>query len=173
MLSEKKIYTIGHSTHPIEKFIEMVQSFGIELLADVRRFPGSRYMPQFAGEALQRSLAEAGIDYLHMPALGGRRTSRKDSKNTAWRNAGFRGYADYMETEEFKKAMEELQEIALKKPTAYMCAEAFYLKCHRSLMSDFLKAKSWEVLHITGVGKATEHGFTKPARAEGDGVRYD
>lgn len=172
-MPEKKIYTIGHSTYPIEKFIEMLQSFSIELLADVRRFPGSRYMPQFAGEALQQSLAEAGIDYLHMPALGGRRTAKKDSKNMVWRNAGFRGYADYMETEEFKNAMAELQDLGLKKPTAYMCAEAFYLKCHRSLMSDFLKAKGWEVLHITGVGKVTEHQYTKPARVEGEDVKYD
>lgn len=168
----RKIYTIGHSTHPIEKFIQMLQSLGIELLVDVRRFPGSRYMPQFAGEALQRSLAEAAIDYLHMPALGGRRTPAKDSKNTAWRNAGFRGYADYMETEEFAQAMEKLQDLALKKPAAYMCAEAFYLKCHRSLMSDFLKAKGWEVLHITGVGKATEHQFTKLAKVENGKLIY-
>jgi uncharacterized protein (DUF488 family) len=150
----------------------MLQSFGIELLADVRRFPGSRFAPQFAEESLQRSLAEAAIDYLHMPALGGRRTPKKDSKNTVWRNAGFRGYADYMESGEFKNGMEELQDLALKKPTAYMCAEAFYLKCHRSLMSDYLKAKGWTVLHITGVGKATGHGFTKPARVEGGVVNY-
>lgn len=172
-MPEKRIYTLGHSTHAIETFLLMLQSFGIELLADVRRFPGSRYMPQFAGETLQRSLAEAGIDYLHIPALGGRRAPKKDSKNTAWRHAGFRGYADYMETEEFSAAMAELEELALKKPTAYMCAEAFYLKCHRSLMSDFLKARGWEVLHITGVEKATAHGFTKPARVEGGEVRYD
>lgn len=169
---EKKIYTIGHSTHPIEKFLHMLQSFDIELLVDVRRFPGSRHMPQFAEENLQRSLAEAAIDYLHLPALGGRRTPRKDSRNTAWRNAGFRGYADYMETQEFKDAMQELEERAIKKPTAYMCAEAFYLRCHRSMISDYLKARGWTVMHITGEGKATEHKYTEPARIEGDHVVY-
>lgn len=150
----------------------MLQSFKIELLADVRRYPGSRFAPQFGEDNLERSLAEAAIDYRHLPALGGRRTPTKDSKNAAWRNAGFRGYADYMETEAFKKAMEELEDLAMKKPSAYMCAEAFYLKCHRALISDYLKARGWTVMHIAGVGKAAEHGFTKPARVEGKSVRY-
>ncbi|MGZ3902440.1 MAG: DUF488 domain-containing protein [Bacteroidia bacterium] len=162
----KTIWTIGHSTHPIIEFIEMLQSFKIEMLADIRSYPSSRFCPQFNESALQKSLAEAAIDYQHMPGLGGRRKPKLNSKNTIWRNAGFRGYADYMETNAFKDAIKELEEIALKKPTVYMCSEAFYLKCHRSMVSDYLKSMDWKVMHIMRINKFVEHDYTKPARTE-------
>lgn len=171
-MEKKIIWTIGHSTHPIAEFIEMLQSFKIELLADIRSYPSSRYCPQFNEDALQRSLAEAAIDYIHMPALGGRRKPKQDSENTVWRNAGFRGYADYMETKDFKAAIMELEELALKKPTAYMCSEAFYLKCHRSMVSDFLKSHNWTVMHITGTERSTEHKYTQPAKIENGALSY-
>jgi uncharacterized protein (DUF488 family) len=150
----------------------MLESFKIELLADIRTFPGSRFCPQFNGERLEKSLAEAAIEYIHMPQLGGRRKTKADSKNTAWRNASFRGYADYMETDEFKKGIAELEGHALKKPTVYMCAEAYWLKCHRSLVSDYLKSKGWTVHHITGVDKSTEHEYTQPAHIRKGKLSY-
>jgi uncharacterized protein (DUF488 family) len=121
---------------------------------------------------LQQSLAEAAIDYIHMPTLGGRRKPKQDSKNTIWRNAGFRGYADYMETSEFKTAITELEALALKKPTAYMCSEAFYLKCHRSMVSDYMKSRGWTVMHIMAIDKATEHNYTQPAKITGRKLSY-
>jgi uncharacterized protein (DUF488 family) len=170
--SEKKIWTIGHSTHPIEEFVKMLQSFHIELLVDIRRYPGSKFCPQFNEDALEESLAENAIEYIHMPELGGRRSPKKDSKNKVWRNTSFRGYADYMETDEFKKAIEALEERASKKPTVYMCSEAYYLKCHRSMVSDYLKSRGWTVMHITGVDKATEHKYTQPSHIEKGELTY-
>lgn len=158
------IYTIGHSTHPIEVFIEMLQSFNVKMLADVRRFPGSRRQPQFNVEPLTASLTQASIDYRHLPDLGGRRKPLPDSHNTAWRNDAFRGYADYMETEEFRQAASQLEELGLQQTTAYMCAEAPWWRCHRALISDYLKSKGWTVMHIMSKGKATEHPYTEPAR---------
>lgn len=150
----------------------MLQSFQIELLVDIRRYPGSKYCPQFNEDALEESLAESAIEYIHMPELGGRRTPRKDSKNTIWKNTSFRGYADYMETDEFKKAIEVLEERALKKPTAYMCSEGYWLKCHRSLVSDYLKSRDWTVMHISGIGKATGHKYTQPSHMENGRLTY-
>ncbi|GAB3415179.1 DUF488 domain-containing protein [Niabella aquatica] len=166
------IYTIGHSTHSIEDFIEMLQSFGIRALADIRRFPSSRKYPQFNKENLDAALKRNGIDYIHLEDLGGRRSVQKDSDNSRWRNASFRGYADYMETESFKKAMAVLEAMALKHSVAYMCSEAVWWRCHRSLVSDYLKAKGWTVLHIMAAGKAEEHPYTSPARVVGDRVFY-
>jgi len=166
------IYTIGHSTHNLDDFIKMLQSFGIKTLADIRGLPGSRKFPQFDKENLELSLQDNNIRYIHLKDLGGRRKMRRDSKNTRWRNASFRGYADYMETEGFKKGIIELEAIALNSPTAYMCAEAVWWRCHRSMVSDYLKAKGWTVLHIMGVRKAEEHSYTSPARVVGDRVFY-
>lgn len=166
------IYTIGHSTHSIEDFIEMLQSFDIRILADIRRFPSSRKYPQFNKENLDAALKRNGIAYKHLEDLGGRRAVQKDSDNSRWRNASFRGYADYMETESFKKAMTGLEVMALKHPVAYMCSEAVWWRCHRSLVSDYLKAKGWTVLHIMAAGKAEEHPYTSPARVVGDRVFY-
>ena len=166
------IYTIGHSTRDLETFISMIQYFSITALVDIRRFPGSRKYPHFNKENLAASLSKAGISYTHLEDLGGRRKVQKNSKNSRWRNESFQGYADYMETEAFKKAAEKLEAIALKQPTAYMCAEAVWWRCHRSMVSDYLKAKGWKVLHIMGDGKADEHPYTSPARVVGNQVFY-
>lgn len=168
------IYTIGHSTHSLADFLDMLKSFEIEVLADIRGLPGSRKFPQFDKEELEISLEENGIHYLHLTDLGGRRRVKKDSRNTRWNNASFRGYADYMETPEFEKGMEELEKIAAEKPTAIMCAEAVWWRCHRSMISDYLKAKEWTVLHIMAAGKTQEHSYTSPARiADGKVVYFD
>ena len=164
-----KIYTIGHSTHAITRFIAMLKSFDIQLLADIRSMPGSKKYPQFNQDALSWSLKENGIEYVHMPGLGGRRRALKHSVNTVWQNKAFRGYADYMGTDEFKTAIQELERLATIRCTAYMCAEAVWWRCHRSLVSDYLKAHGWEVLHIMDIGKVTEHPYSSPARpVQGD-----
>lgn len=166
------VYTIGHSTHSMEEFLLMLRSFSIGMLADIRRFPGSAKYPQFNKEPLQNALQAAGIGYVHLEGLGGRRKARKNSKNDRWRNSSFRGYADYMETADFKQAVENLENIARAQPTAYMCSEAVWWRCHRSMVSDYLKAKGWTVLHIMATGKAEEHTYTSPARIVGDRVFY-
>lgn len=158
------VWTIGHSTHTIEEFMEMLQSFSIEEVVDVRHFPGSRKFPQFNKEALRDALVKNEIRYEHIEALGGRRKAQVNSKNTSWRHPAFRGYADYMETEFFHDGIDRLKEIALKNRTAYMCSEAVWWRCHRSMISDFLKAEGWVVFHIISTGKAKEHPFTEPAR---------
>lgn len=166
------IYTIGHSTHSLEEFILMLRSFDIRILADIRRFPGSAKYPQFNKDSLQTTLQTAGIEYMHLEGLGGRRKVQKNSKNNRWRNDSFRGYADYMETADFKKAVENLENIARAKPTAYMCSEAVWWRCHRSLVSDYLKAQGWTVLHIMAREKAEKHIYTSPARIVDDRVLY-
>lgn len=171
-MKQKIIYTIGHSTHTLEEFIAMLKSFNIELLADIRSFPGSRKFPHFNKENLPASLAENNIEYIHLKNLGGRRKVNPDSCNTGWRVAAFRGYADYMETENFKKAIKELEQIASTKSVAYMCAEAVWWRCHRSLVSDYLKNEGWTVLHIMGVGKSTEHPYTAPAKIMNGKLNY-
>jgi uncharacterized protein (DUF488 family) len=169
----KIIYTIGHSTRPIESFIGMLRAFNILFLADIRSFPGSRKYPQFNKPALEQSLADAGIRYLHMPELGGRRKPRPDSVNTAWRSASFKGYADYMETDEFRLAIERLEDLASGQPLAYMCSEAVWWRCHRSLVSDYLKIRHWKVMHIMDEGKASEHPFSSPAQERQGRLFYD
>jgi uncharacterized protein (DUF488 family) len=163
-MKEKIICTIGHSTHSIEKFVAMLQSFQIEMLVDIRSYPGSRRFPQFNQEALQASLPENGIQYIHLSKLGGRRKALPDSHNTAWRVEAFRGYADYMETEDFRNAIDELESIADKKRVVIVCSEAVWWSCHRSLVSDYLKLRGWQVIHIMGISKAEEHPYTKPAK---------
>jgi uncharacterized protein (DUF488 family) len=169
---EKIVWTIGHSTHPFEEFAEMLHSFKIEIVVDIRSFPGSRKFPQFNKESLQITLPENGIEYFHLKKLGGRRKVNPDSKNTSWRHLAFRSYADYMETADFKEGIKELEQIALKKRTAYMCSEAVWWRCHRSMVSDYLKAHGWKVMHIMGVGKDQEHPFTAPARIENGELTY-
>src|SRR5579872_2571631 len=132
------LLTIGHSTHPIGEFIAILEAQGVDLLADVRTIPRSRHNPQFNRDALAASLAEAEMRYVPMPGLGGLRHARPDSPNTAWRNASFRGYADYMQTPEFTAAIEELIALGSDKQTAIMCAEAVPWRCHRSLVGDAL-----------------------------------
>jgi uncharacterized protein (DUF488 family) len=160
-----RIWTIGHSTRSAEQFIGLLDEFGIKLLADVRLLPGSRRYPQFNQDTLQRSLGERGITYEHFPELGGRRKPRPDSTNTAWHNDAFRGYADYMETPAFQHGVERLIKSAEQAgPTAIMCAEAVWWRCHRGLIADFLKVQGAEVIHILGSAKTEPHPFTSAAR---------
>lgn len=163
-MQRKKIWTIGHSTHSLDEFILMLKSFDIEVIADIRRFPGSKRYPHFSKEALTISLPEAGIEYTHLSDLGGRRKTNINSVNNGWRLAAFRGYADYMETDSFQTAVKKLESLADKKRVAYMCAEAVWWSCHRSLVSDYLKHQNWTVIHIMGVSKGQEHPYTAPAR---------
>jgi uncharacterized protein (DUF488 family) len=165
------IYTIGHSNQPVETFIDMLRQQSVQLLADIRSFPGSRYCPQFNKEQMKTSLAAAHIEYIHMPELGGRRKTRADSINTGWKNLSFRGYADYMETDAFKTGMAELQQIARQKTVAYMCSEVVWWRCHRSLVSDYLKIRGWTVIHIMP-GKIQEHPYTSPAKIVNGELSY-
>lgn len=158
------IWTVGHSTHEIDAFLALLAENAIRVLADIRRYPGSRRHPQFAREKLDASLRAAGIDYHWLPELGGRRAPRKDSRNTAWRNEGFRGYADYMETEGFQLGISRLLELAQAQRTVYMCAEQAWQQCHRGLVSDYLKAQGWEVVHILGPRLVQPHPYTDPAQ---------
>lgn len=165
MEAERKIiWTIGHSTRTLEHFVEMLHSFNIKMLVDIRSFPSSRRYPHFNKENLELSMPQNHFHYVHLKLLGGRRPVYKDSKNTGWKHPAFRGYADYMETDEFKKGIYELEAIAVKQRTAYMCSEAVWWRCHRSMVSDYLKLHGWMVYHIMEIGKATEHTYTKPAK---------
>lgn len=155
-----KIWTVGHSTRTDGEFKEILAAHRIGLVVDVRMFPSSRRYPQFNKPALSASLAELGIEYRHEPRLGGRRTPRQDSHNTAWQNASFRAYADHMETPEFKAGVEELLELSNETRTAIMCAEAVWWRCHRGLISDWLKAEGHEVEHIIAAKKIEAHPFT-------------
>jgi uncharacterized protein (DUF488 family) len=168
----KKIWTIGHSTRTLEEFLAMLTSFDIHVLADVRNFPGSKRFPHFNKETLADALMTKQIEYVHFKALGGRRKPVPGSVNTAWRLDAFRGYADYMQTNEFQKALDDLKAIAANRATAYMCSEAVWWSCHRSLISDQLKSEGWEVIHIMDRNKGTEHPYTKPARIVNGKLSY-
>jgi uncharacterized protein (DUF488 family) len=160
-----QIWTIGHSTRKIDIFISLLRENGIKLVADVRLLPGSKRYPQFNKEALAQSLGEHGIRYEHFPQLGGRRKPQPVSKNNAWRNEAFRGYADHMETEEFRKGIDRLVDLTHEAgPTAIMCAESLWWRCHRALISDFLKARGVEVTHIVDLAKTQLHPFTSAAQ---------
>ncbi|MHC2992685.1 Fe-S cluster assembly protein HesB [Pontibacter sp. HJ8] len=157
---KNSIWTFGHSTRSPEEFVAALQSFQIEVLVDVRRYPGSRKYPHFSAEALHVYLPEAGIRYVAAVELGGRRKPKADSANTAWRSESFRGYADYSETKEFEEGIAKLTEIASQQRTAYMCSEAVWWRCHRAIISDYLKERGWTVLHIMSEGSAKEHPYT-------------
>ena len=159
----RTLWTIGHSTREWEVFVAMLDAAGIRTLVDVRRFAGSRRNPQFSGQVMGRSLPEAGIAYVPMVDLGGRRTPLKTSPNTRWRNAGFRGYADYMDTLAIRDARNALAALASASPTAVMCAEAMWWQCHRGLISDDFKADGWEVIHLVSPGRSEEHPYTGAA----------
>ena len=163
MTPELTIWTIGHSTRALNEFLGLLSENGIQAIADVRSHPGSRHCPQFGQANLQDSLAQLGLDYHWLQDLGGRRKARADSVNGTWRNASFRGYADYMQTERFFEGLRELIELAQQKRTAVMCAEAVWWRCHRSMVADALKARSIEVLHIMGSNNVVEHPWTAPA----------
>lgn len=164
MLSQLSVWTIGHSTLAFEDFLHLLEGCEIQALADVRSFPGSRRYPQFNKESLQSGLAINGIEYVHLPELGGRRRAKPDSINMSWRNESFRGYADYMETESFGIGIERLLKIAAERRTAFMCAESLWWRCHRSLISDYLKVNGIEVVHILAGGKTEPHPYTSAAR---------
>src|SRR5437667_6165516 len=160
-----RIWTIGHSTRTIDKFISLLEEHGIKLLADVRLLPGSKRYPQFNKETLADSLGKVAICYEHFPELGGRRKPREDSPNTAWRNESFRGYADYMETEEFGKGVRRLIDLGGQAgPPAIMCAEAVRWRCNRGLISDYIRACGIEVLHIKDANKIELHVFYTDSR---------
>lgn len=154
------IYTVGHSTHPIEEFLELLRAHGVEQVVDVRTIPKSRHNPQFNADSLEKSLRKAHLGYRHMKELGGLRHAKKDSANLGWRNASFRGYADYMATPEFEEALASLMEIASERVTAIMCAEVLPWRCHRSLIGDALTKKGWLVRDIMSRTPAAPHRLT-------------
>ena len=161
----KRIWTVGHSNREPEAFLDLLAGAGIEQIADVRRFPGSRRQPHFAGDALAEALAGRGIGYAHLPALGGRRGSPDEgSPNTGWRVASFAAYADYMATEAFREGLERLEEIAARRRTAMMCSEAVPWRCHRRLVADALVVRGWEVLDVMAPGRTAPHALTGFAR---------
>jgi uncharacterized protein (DUF488 family) len=157
------VFTLGHSTLPIEDFLARLAEPGVQTLIDVRRFPGSRRHPQFSRDALAASLAAAGIQYVHEPDLGGRRDARPDSPHTAWRVEAFRGYADHMETPEFAAALDRLIRRSQQETVTILCAEAVPWRCHRRLISDALVVRGLPVLHILGPGRADPHTLNADA----------
>ncbi|MFL5751950.1 MAG: DUF488 family protein [Bacteroidia bacterium] len=169
---DKIIWTIGHSTRTLQEFLDLLMSFKIQLLVDIRSFPGSRRYPHFNKEELEISLPQNKVEYIHLRDLGGRRKARPDSHNTAWRHAAFRGYADYMETGSFKEGIEKLESLALLKRTAIMCSEAVWWRCHRSMVADYLKANGWKVMHIMAPEKEVEHPYTSPAKIVNGELSY-
>lgn len=169
----EQLWTIGHSTRKIDIFIALLRENGIKLVADVRMYPGSKRYPQFNRESLTNSLGEVAIRYEHFPELGGRRKAKPDSQNTAWRNEMFRGYADYMETHQFRNGVKRLVDLARDiGPAAMMCAEAVWWRCHRSLIADYLKARGVEVIHIVDLAKTEPHPFTSAARLVNGELSY-
>jgi len=172
MGERREIWTVGHSTLSAEAFGELLNNHDIKTLVDVRSFPGSRRYPQFNKENLAEFLNSLSIEYVHAPLLGGRRRPNPESHNTALRNQSFRAYADYMESESFKKGIAELLDLSTKKRTAIMCAESLWWRCHRSLISDYLKSIDVEVHHIVNGKKSEEHSFTAAAHFVKDQLSY-
>lgn len=168
----RTLWTIGHSTRPVGELIELLQAHGIARLVDVRTIARSRFNPQFNAEALRESIEQAGLSYRHEPKLGGLRKSGPDSINLGWKNTSFRGYADYMQTDEFWKALDALMAGARNERTAVMCAEAVPWRCHRSLIADALVSRGWTVRHITTPKKADPHELTAFARLEKGRLTY-
>lgn len=170
---EQIIWTIGHSTRTIEEFLALLGAGQAQLLADVRRFPGSRRHPHFNQESLSQALADAGIDYRHFLNLGGRRKERlPDSPNTAWRVESFNAYADYTQSREFLTALQELEALSRETPTAIMCSEALPHKCHRRIIADALVNRGWRVRHLLSKTRIDDHQLTPFAHVEGTQVTY-
>jgi len=163
-------YTIGHSTRTLDAFTALLRENGIERLADIRRYPGSRRYPHFSRDSLAQVLPQIGIEYIHVPQLGGRRKPREDSPNMAWRNEQFRAYADHMASDEFRNAVDE--SLASDRVTAVMCAEAVPWRCHRNLLADDLVRRGIEVRHILGPGETKRHEMNPHARIDGQTVIY-
>ena len=171
-LADLVVLTIGHSTRPIDTFIELLKAHGVQRLVDVRTVPRSRHNPQFEQDALRESMRAEKIGYRHMTGLGGLRHAQRDSINTGWRNASFRGYADYMQTEDFERNLEKLVELAKLKRTAIMCAEAVPWRCHRSLIADALLARGIQAEHIMSATRLEPHELTSFAQVDGSRVTY-
>jgi uncharacterized protein (DUF488 family) len=166
------IYTIGHSTRTLDEFVEILQAHAIALLVDIRTIPRSRHNPQFNGDNLKRVLPRKGIAYLHFPDLGGLRKAQKNSVNAGWRNASFRGFADYMQTRAFVSALRRLMQLGKSRRLALMCAEGNPFRCHRSLVADALTVRKVHVLHISSRTSARAHTMTKFARIDGTKITY-
>jgi len=166
------IYSIGHSTRPLHQLLALLRAHGIHTLVDIRSIPHSRRNPQYNQEALQQAIEAEGLGYKHLSALGGHRRAREDSPNTGWINPVFRGYADYMMTAAFRAGVQRLLALAGQTPTAMMCAEVLWWRCHRALLADYLKAGGHLVFHITGSGDVQEHPFTSAAHLVGGKLSY-
>jgi uncharacterized protein (DUF488 family) len=166
------IYTIGHSTHTLDELVEMLRAHGVERVVDVRTIPRSRQNPQFNRETLSKGLHNRHLSYRHMKSLGGLRHARPDSRNLGWRNASFRGYADYMQTDAFAEAVEKLLTLAGEKPTAIMCAEAVPWRCHRSLIADALMVRGYRVRDIMSRTCVKPHLLSPLAKVRGRQITY-
>jgi uncharacterized protein (DUF488 family) len=166
------VFTVGHSTLPIQQFIDLLNRYGITCLLDIRTVPKSRHNPQFGSEALEQSLTDAGIGYRLLPALGGLRHARKDSANGGWRNKSFRGYADYMQTDQFQEGLKVLMDLSREGRVAIMCAEAVPWRCHRSLVADALQVHGIPVVEILSETSHRMHKLTPFAHVEGTQVTY-
>jgi uncharacterized protein (DUF488 family) len=166
------VWTIGHSTRSIDELIAALAAYNIELVVDVRRFPGSRRLPQFSAESLEKSFAAAGIAYRWIPALGGRRRADSTMDNSAWQNAAFRAYAQHTETEEFSDGLNELLMLSEGMRTAIMCAEVLWWRCHRRIISDVLVSLGISVIHIRDESHADEHKLGPPARIADGSLTY-
>jgi uncharacterized protein (DUF488 family) len=171
--SPAPLFTVGHSTRPLEEFLGILEAHGVALVADVRRFPGSRRHPQFAQEALRAALADHGVDYLWMPALGGRRARARGAPPSPWRVVAFAAYADHMTTPDYRAAAEALADEARRRPTAVLCAEAFPYSCHRRLVSDWAELHGIPVEHLLSAARRDRHRVTPFARRRGDLVVYE
>ena len=171
-MTERTVYTIGHSTHSDDAFVKMLQSYGIEAVVDVRKISKSRHNPQFGEEELREHLGRHDIAYQRLEGLGGLRHSAKASVNTAWKNLSFRGYAEYMQTPEFKESLEKVIRIAAEKRTAIMCAEAVPWRCHRSLIADALLVRNISVVDIMSEETSRPHVLTPFAKVDGDTITY-
>ena len=167
------IWTLGHSNHPIERFIQILHAHNIDIVLDVRRFPASRKWPHFNAASLAESLPAAGIGYVGLPELGGRRKPRPDSPHTAWRVEAFRGYADFMDTPEFAAGSRKVEALAAASRAAVMCAEALPWRCHRSLIADAFVARGWEVWDIFSEKEARRHELPEFARVADGRITYD
>jgi uncharacterized protein (DUF488 family) len=167
-----QIYTIGHSTHTLEAFIDLIKNFKITCILDIRTIPKSRHTPQFNSDSLKQALAAAVIDYIHLPKLGGLRKAKKNSSNSGWKNPSFRGFADYMQTSPFWEGIAQLEHLGKQHLCAIMCAEAVPWRCHRSLIADALKVRGWSVNHILSKTSLKPHEFTSFLRVDNEQLLY-
>jgi len=168
-----EIWSIGHGARELDEFLDTLREARIALLADVRSFPGSRRHPQFGAKALAVALAAAGLEYVHLVGLGGRREPREDSPHRALRVAAFRGYADHMATDEFARDYARLTELAGERRTAFMCAETLWWRCHRRMIADRLTVDGWMVTHLLGPNKSAPHTLWDAARIDDGHLVYD